>query len=366
MWLAQTNQNVQKDNVESMKRILFPLVIFLAACSGKEYSAMQTIDLADIPVQKVKFEVLPLDTSKVIYPTGILVWNDHLILATPKEDNLFSFWNRNTLAYQFSTTIKGQGPDDISSLDPSYMKASSNSIFVLDDNTEVEMTLEENRLKCIKRTPIIIGDAVNGFSTFKVDEKSYITLGASYKIDSEHYKYDGENVVKFGTFPALVSEGSVGEDMVVQYNHKISVGMPGKKIFFNFYDMLNLIRKYDVDGNLLGEIKVLGAFQKENSFGMFLNRQDKPCTPYWYYASVTEKYMCVLFYQGQTMKEIVEMYKETVLPEMELQIWDWTGNLKARYSFDRPFSNFTVAEDGTMYAFNRYEGDAIYRFKIFD
>ena len=130
-----------------MKRILFPLVIFLAACSGKENSAVQTVDLAEVPVQEVKFEVLPLDTSKVIYPKGILVWNDHLILATPKEDNLFSFWDRNTLDYQFSTTIKGQGPDDISSLDPSYMKASDNSIFVLDDNTEVEMILEGNRLK---------------------------------------------------------------------------------------------------------------------------------------------------------------------------------------------------------------------------
>ena len=48
-----------------MKRILFPLVIFLAACSGKENSAVQTVDLAEVPVQEVKFEVLPLDTSKV-------------------------------------------------------------------------------------------------------------------------------------------------------------------------------------------------------------------------------------------------------------------------------------------------------------
>lgn len=349
-----------------MKRILFPLVIFLAACSGKENSAVQTVDLAEVPVQEVKFEVLPLDTSKVIYPKGILVWNDHLILATPKEDNLFSFWDRNTLDYQFSTTIKGQGPDDISSLDPSYMKASDNSIFVLDDNTEVEMILEGNRLKSIKRTPIIIGDAVNGFSTFKVDEKSYITLGVSYKIDSEHYKYDGENVVKFGTFPALVSDETAGEDMVVQYNHKISVGMPGKKVFFNFYDMLNLIREYDIDGNLLKEIKVSGALQKENTYSMFLDNQEKPCTPYWYYASATDKYICVMFYKGQTMTEIIKMYKETILPEMELQVWDWDGNLKKRYTFDRAFSNFTVAEDGTMYAFNSYEGDAIYRFKVFD
>ena len=142
--------------------------------------------------------------------------------------------------------------------------------------------------------------------------------------------------------------------------------MPGKKVFFNFYDMLNLIREYDIDGNLLKEIKVSGALQKENTYSMFLDNQEKPCTPYWYYASATDKYICVMFYKGQTMTEIIKMYKETILPEMELQVWDWDGNLKKRYTFDRAFSNFTVAEDGTMYAFNSYEGDAIYRFKVFD
>ena len=52
-----------------MKNILaFLMVLFFAACGSKEQSSVQTIDLADIPVRQVEFEVLPLDPSKILYP----------------------------------------------------------------------------------------------------------------------------------------------------------------------------------------------------------------------------------------------------------------------------------------------------------
>ena len=94
-----------------------------------------------------------------------------------------------------------------------------------------------------------------------------------------------------------------------------------------------------------------------------MNKTDKPCTPYWERARATDKNIYVMFYQGQTCKELWKKDR-TSPPGTEIQVWDWNGNLKSRYRFNEPFSNFAISEDGIMYAYNLYEGDAIYRYKF--
>ena len=344
--------------------IVLSIVFFLTACSGKENFAFQIIDLSNVPIKKVAFDVFPLDTTKIIYPNGILAWKDYLVLATPKEENLFSFWNRETLEYEFSSTTKGQGPNDIAAIDVSYFRASDNGISVFDDNTIVEMVLDGKALKTVKRTPIITGDAVNGFSTFKSDDENYITLGVTYKVDKEHYKLNADTLIKFGDIPYPIYDNGVEDYEVVLFNHKISAGKQGKSVFYNFYNMLNLIRKYDVDGNLLAEYKLKGAEQKENTIFMYKDRKENPVTPYWDIPIATDKYIYVTFYRGQTMKELNQMFKASICPEKEVQIWDLEGNLLDRYIFDHNFNGFTVSEDGIMYAYNNFSGDTIYRYKF--
>ena len=102
-------------------------MLFLMSCN-QEKPTGNIIDLSEIPIQQVEFETLPLDTSKIIYPMGIMVLGEHLVLATPKEEKLFSFWNRKTIEYEFSSTIKGQGPDDIGFLDVLYLYSSDSCI----------------------------------------------------------------------------------------------------------------------------------------------------------------------------------------------------------------------------------------------
>lgn len=345
-----------------MKNILaFLMILFFAACSSKEQSTIQTIDLADIPVQQVKFEVLPLDTSKILYPQGIYVFKDHIILMTPMEEHLFTFWDRKTLEYEFSTTVKGQGPNDLTSLNPLYFASSDSSIFVLDRHLEKEMLLDDNQLKTINRTSIVIGNTINGL--FKVDDANYIMFGVNNKADCEHYKYDGENISKFGTLPCPAPNESIKEYEVWQFNSKTIAGKQGKNVFFNFYTYLNLVREYDVEGNLLKEIKLEGMPQKENTYSMYLNRVDYPATPYWSFARATEKHVYVLFNQGQTCQELWRDDIETP-PDVELQVWNWDGSLEARYKFDKPFSRYIVSEDGIMYAYDWYKGDAVYRYKF--
>lgn len=334
------------------------IMLFLMSCN-QEKPTGNIIDLSEIPIQQVEFETLPLDTSKIIYPMGIMVLGEHLVLATPKEEKLFSFWNRKTIEYEFSSTIKGQGPDDIGFLDVLYLYSSDSCIRVLDNNTEVEMKLEGNQLKTIKRTPIIIGDAVNGL--MRIADNHYIMDGATYKADFEHYRYDGENVTKFGQFPE--PNESIKDYEVVLFNQKQSIHKQEKDIFFNFYYYLNLVRQYDINGKLLKEIHLKGMPQKENTYQAYMNKTDKPCTPYWDRTRATNKNIYVMFYQGQTCNELWK--KDRISPpKTEIQVWDWDGNLKGRYSFDKSFSNFTVSEDGIMYAYDLYKGDAIYRYKF--
>ena len=103
--------------------------------------------------------------------------------------------------------------------------------------------------------------------------------------------------------------------------------------------------------------------QKENTYQAYMNKTDKPCTPYWDRTRATNKNIYVMFYQGQTCNELWK--KDRISPpKTEIQVWDWDGNLKGRYSFDKSFSNFTVSEDGIMYAYDLYKGDAIYRYKF--
>ena len=83
-----------------------------------------------------------------------------------------------------------------------------------------------------------------------MDDVTYITAGFTNGKGGEHLLYHDGEYTDFGEYPDL----SLKNEERAIYNGSISAGMVGKQKFWDFYTYQDLIRSYDLQGNLLLEI----------------------------------------------------------------------------------------------------------------
>ena len=109
-------------------------------------------------------------------------------------------------------------------------------------------------------------------------------------------------------------------------------------------------------GELLQEIRLKDIPERHNTLEKL---RERITTPFWLSAVAMDDAIYVLFYQGVTSEQI---YVKGAIPE--LQVWDWDGNLKNRFLFDKVYDKFTVSPNGILYAVNRKEPYKIYTYDI--
>lgn len=224
-------------------------ILFLLCCCD-EYKK-DSICLQDIEVEQLSFKLYPTD-SLLIYPRGINVWRNYLIIMEPKlKDSIYSIWDRDDFAHLFSCGRKGNGPNELINPRYDYYASTDSSFFILDSDIEREVCFEDKTLVIKRNNDITLPDAIN--QLVRLGDDYYILAGLTNGSTGEHIIYKNGGYSSFGEFPRK----SENEERRFFTNYKLTAGDVAHDCICDFYLYQNLIRIYDIKGNLLKHIQVI-------------------------------------------------------------------------------------------------------------
>lgn len=306
-------------------------------------------DLGRYPVEHCKLNVHKMDTG-LICPQSINVFKDKLLVMEPQKDiSKISVFDRKRFAFLFSDIDEGRAKYEVINLRGDYYACTDTSFFVLDNNIEKEYSLHGNHIKYIGYVPITIPDALN--QLLRIGEEKYITSGLTSGEGHEHLLYDDGEYEGFGEYPELY----VSSSKTFVLNAKVSAGMVGKEQIWDFYLNHNLVRSYNLYGDLLMEIEIENASQKTK----ITDSQDSEF--YFYDAKWNSDYIAVLYNERYSWLEFY-LSGDAAQRMHELQLWTWNGELKRRIRFDKHFDFYALSEDNIFYAMDAELPNVIYTY----
>lgn len=320
--------------------------VLFASCTGE---VKKKCVLDQYPIEHCKLDVHEID-SVMVCPQAINVFEDKLLVMEPqKAVSKISVFDRNQFDFLFSDMDEGRTKYEVMNLRSDYYAHTDTSFFVLDNNMEKEYGLHDDHIEYIGYVPITIPDALN--QLIRVGAKKYITSGFTSGEGHEHLLYDNGKYEGFGEYPELYAPSS----KTFILNAKVSAGMVGKEQIWDFYLNHNLVRSYDLYGNLLTEIEIENAVQNTK----ITDSEDSEF--YFYGVKWNAGYIAVLYNEKYTWKEFY--LSDGAAQRMhELQLWTWNGELKHRIRFDKHFDFYALSEDSIFYAMDVERPNVIYTY----
>lgn len=328
---------------------IFILLLFIS-CSVKKDVRM--VDINSVQLEHRTFDEFCIDSSKILYPTDIHSFNNHILLIEPMTSPTISFWSLDSLKYEFSSGYKGGGPNELINPRGDYFASSDSSFYLLDSNVEREIMVKDSSILILLNKPIIIPDAIN--QLVHLENGSYIMSGLTTGEGKEHLLYKDGEYTDFGEY---ITDGYLDGTELAIFNYKFTAGLQEKEVILDFYQYRNLIRQYNIYGELLQEICLGGIEDKGNVFDKI---NDGSIQPYRGKVFATNDKVYSLYYEHITNNQL---YNEgnKIIPE--LQIWSWEGDLLRRICFNRPFRKFTVINN-KLYALSVDEPYSFYVYEI--
>lgn len=317
-----------------MNKILYTLLLLsLVLLGGCHTNSQNKIKLASVPLTSETFQVHNLDSTKLLNPRNIFYFDNHIVLLESNNEPIFSFWSTDNLDYEFSDGHKGGGPNEFIHPGTKYFEKTDSCFYILDSHIEKQVQLVGNKIHVINETPIVFNDAIN--QLVNLGDGTYIMAGMTDGSDNaEHVLLTPAGKTTFGEFPEQGMKDGIEKFML---NYKITAGKIGQKSIWDFYIYHNLIRQYSIDGKLLREISLELDNDSKNSASML---SDGSAISYWEHVVVEKDFIYALFNFGKRGTDKVP----------ELQVWDWDGNLTARYQLDKWYDRFAVSDNGVLYA----------------
>lgn len=316
-----------------MKRLFSLLALASFLLVGCNTNSIKRVDMDSVPLVKGSFQIHEIDSIKTLNPKNLFCFGNHVILIEYKNAPFLSFWSPDSLTYEFSAGDKGGGPNEL--IDPysDYFAKSDSSFFLLDSQVEREIQVTGNDIQIINNKPLIFSDAIN--QLVRVEEDAYIMLGRTDGSDNaEHIKITPDGNKPFGQYPANSTDKT--SIQFFEY-YKLTAGLMGEKTIWDFYESHNLIRQYSIDGELLQEVSLDFDERQESTAS---TSDGGKGIYYWIRVIASNHHIYALFKY--------DTWKSTKVPE--LQVWDWDGNLTARYQFDKYYNAIAVSDNGVLYA----------------
>lgn len=327
---------------QQLSFILILLLFTLTNCGKKEY---KVVELTTVPLQQASFDVHEIDSTKVLNPSNIFYFKEHIILMEYNNTPFFSFWTLDSLSYDFSDGYIGGGPNELINPSINYFTKSDSSFYILDSQVEREIKIDGKNIKILSNTPLIFPDAIN--QLVHVGQGTYIMAGKTDGSDNaEHTLYTPTETRVFGDYPSKGIDKNIDQ---FKLDYKLTAGILGGSTIWDFYLYHNLIRQYSTEGKLLQELR-LNMDEGNKNYASMLGTED--LTYYWTKV-IAEKESIYVLFSGK---------KEDSSSIPELQIWNWDGGLKSRYLFDKPFDTFAVSDSGILYAFDTESPYQIYTY----
>lgn len=344
----------QQKMTMNINKITFAIIAFvgilLMTVGCSEGKKGITYDLADYSIENCTMEAHQID-SLLIIPQGIYAYKDYIIVLEPKRnDSLLSVFSRKDFKYLFSGLSKGRAKNEMLSMRNDFFSYTDSSFFLQERNVIKEFKIENDSVLYIGKDEIKLPDVLN--HVLRVGHKRYITAGITDGTGNEHFLYSNGKYEGFGDYPEPKPEGISN----FYLNNSMSAGMEGKDRMWDFSRGQDLVRGYDLDGNLMETVNIANNKRKTAT-----NAEDDYNLCY-YRISWNKSHIAVM-YNGVLPRNEYFSLDLSDRP-WELQIWSWGGKLERRLKLDRAFSMYTLSDDNVLYAMEPDNPCVIYTYDL--
>ena len=239
------------------------------------------------------------------------------------------------------------------SLYKDFFAHTDSSFFLLSQNDIVKELKIENgdSVVFIGEDKIETLDALN--HVLRIGKGKYVTAGLTNGAGNEHFLYTSGKSIGFGDYPEPKPEGTSNFFL----NISMSAGMEGKNRIWDFSKGRDLVRGYDLDGNLIETIKVINDERRPTS-----NKNEDDYSLCYYNIAWNESYIAVLYNVVLPRKDYYD--KELGSCPWELQLWTWDGRLERRLKFDHAFNMYTISDDNILYAMWSVNPNVLYTYDL--
>lgn len=332
--------------------IVIMAIVCVLVVVGCSESDLKTYDLSNYEVESCAFQVHGLD-SVLLFPQGIHAYKDYLIVLEPKrKESLISVFSQDSLMHLFSCLQLGRAKNEMLSLYNDFFAYTDSSFFLLAHNNIVkELRINGDTVSFIGEDKIETFDALN--HVLRIGNKRYVTAGLTNGSGNEHFLYASGKSIGFGEYPEPKPEGISN----FYLNISMSAGMEGKNRIWDFSKGRDLVRSYDLDGNLIETIKIINNERLPTS-----NKNEEDYSLCYYNIAWNKSYIAVLYNVVLPRKDYYD--KELGSCPWELQLWTWDGKLERRLKFDHAFNMYTISDDNVLYAMWSVNPNVLYTYDL--
>jgi hypothetical protein len=287
--------------------------------------------------------------NTLLLPTHIFKVHENVIVFDNDDNALFKVYGIPELDYKFSWGKRGEGPGEIKMFDPSSFEVVEDGFEYQDMFNIRKCQVLEDTIKTVESKKLPLFDQPLN-RVRKINDTLYFADNQIGDKSNEHVALGlGSNSIlyKFGDYPT--PSRKLGDSQISMAFMKNNVANFEKERFVTFYQKINKVKFYDLEGNLIKELKN-GSYD------------DNQKAVIHYAEPVATENFIYVFNIKKSKKEIeedIENYKPTV------EVWDWSGNPIASLNMDKPIISMAIDEEARkIYGVSFWSQSVIYEFDL--
>ena len=295
-------------------------------------------------------------SEDLLMPVKVFAIEDKLVVFDRVNSDFFKVFKipEMELLYRFGS--KGRGPDEFSHIDPNSMKVVGNKICLLDGNTLKYLNVGNDKITVEQSKTIVIGQAPTN-RLLVLNDSVYISdiLGDKIEYEFQKVNLNQKKIEKtFGDYP---DEGIRLKNDMEKYQTylKASASSPKGDKIISFYLNFNRFKILDNQGTLLREVVIesnLPKYKPKDPKNSVIYRSEPFATGDFVYVLAIEQV------QNEVMSNISSF-------KPKLEIWNWEGELQAKYLLDKPIITFTISEENSkLYGTSIADVNTLYEFDL--
>ena len=323
-----------------MKRniLLFGLIYIAVSCSDSRVVTVCTPDVVDT----LKMDCITL-SEKLMMPTRMIASCGKVVVYQRKGDDVFVLIDVSQGGKCSVIGRKGRGPSEFAGVDVQSIKPVDGGFVCMDAGGKVKRINLNGDIEIETASSATFGQPQNG--VFVGDEfiAANVVNGESEYIV---YPSDSGRACFVSEYPDWTGDKTQPLPFLYMKN---MIAHPDKGLFASFYVYFRKIRIYDADGNVLHDIDV----RLPDEFPAYSPDPERQYFAYASYPCASERYIYALCRNSD---------RESFNTEApEIQVWNWSGNLKKRYVPDRNIDLFAVDEEyGLIFGMDIDNPDKLY------
>lgn len=341
-----------------MKNIIYiPIILVTLLFFQYNTKCNTTITIKNIAVTDTLIGRTISLSEELLMPIKVLAIDDKLVVFDRVNSDFFKVFKIPEMELLYGFGSKGRGPDEFSHIDPNSMKVVGNKICLLDGNTLKYLNVGNDKITVEQSKTIVIGQAPTN-RLLVLNDSVYISDilgGGDLKYEFQKVNLNQKKIEKtFGDYP---DEGIRIKNDIEKYQTylKASASSPKGDKIISFYLNFNRFKILDNQGKLLKEVVIesnLPKYKPKDPKNSVIYRSEPFATGDFVYVLAIEQV------QNEVMSNISSF-------KPKLEIWNWEGELQAKYILDKPIITFTISEENSkLYGTSIADTNTLYEFDL--